>query len=434
MPSRAYHINYSVRRPVREMTRTESPTDPLEHCPDSEQESGAAPLHPTDGQLTDPAASSQGPIGRRVAEARRTLLGSSAAQSARQEAALVLVEHVDRLEAMLRHTKDMITVLDENGLLMFSNAAAGRLTGHGEEVNTSTALDFIHPDDAQAAVEVFDRCVESPGSFASAEVRIRHADNSWHYVDAYAENCLDGPVTGVVVSMRDVCERRAGQENLQRANEAMRSFVAVASHDLRSPVAVIRGLAGTLAADWAALPETEKLDIAHMVARASERMGRLVENLLMISRLDAGVSAGRPRPVLLRDAVDLAVRHMEDRDSVRVGVPDEVRVMVDPEHLERMLTNYLHNAVNHGRSPVTVEAITTGTLVELRVIDSGAGVSEEFVPRLFERFFRAGAQDAQGTGLGLSIVRDLARAAGGDAWYEVGSGGGCFVMALPSAE
>ncbi|HVA43182.1 MAG TPA: PAS domain-containing sensor histidine kinase [Acidimicrobiales bacterium] len=418
------------------MTRTESPTQLLEISPDPEYARRVDPdPDGTGGQRPEPAgaALAEGPIGRRVAEARSTILGSTADQAARHEAALVLVEHVDRLEAMLRHTKDMITVLDENGLVMFSNAAAGRLTGHGEEVNTTNALDFIHPDDAQAAADTFDSCLEIPGSFASAEIRIRHADNSWHYVDAYAENCLDGPVTGVVVSMRDVCERRAGQESLQRANEAMKSFVAVASHDLRSPVAVIRGLAGTLAADWAALPEAERLDIAQMVARASERMGRLVENLLMISRLDAGVSAGRPRPVLLRDAVDLAVRHMEDRESVRVGVPDEVLVMVDPEHLERMLTNYLHNAVNHGRSPVTVEATTAGPLVELRVIDSGDGVPEEFVPRLFERFFRADAQEVRGTGLGLSIVRDLARAAGGDVWYEAGRGGGCFGVSLPSA-
>ncbi|HUZ42894.1 MAG TPA: PAS domain-containing sensor histidine kinase [Acidimicrobiales bacterium] len=421
------------------MTRTESLTEPLEVSPDAGEEGGSGPRPVQNGfdghgpnQGHPP--SDEGPIARRVAEARRTILGSTAGAAARQEAALVLVEHVDRLEAMLRHTKDMITVLDENGLVMFSNAAAGRLTGHGEEVNTRNALDFIHPDDAQAAADTFDRCVETPGSFASAEIRIRHADVSWHYVDAYAENCLDGPVTGVVVSMRDVCDRRAGQETLQRANEAMRSFVAVASHDLRSPVAVIRGLAGTLAADWSALPDSERLDIAQMVARASERMGRLVENLLMISRLDSGVSAGRPRPVPLRDAVDLAVRHMEDRDSVRVSVSDDVVVMVDPEHLERMLTNYLHNAVNHGRSPVRVEATVAGALVELRVIDSGGGVPEEFVPRLFERFFRADAQEVRGTGLGLSIVRDLARAAGGDAWYEAGRGGGCFVMSLPDAQ
>lgn len=420
------------------MNRTESLTELLEISPDSGQEHRSGPGQVqagADGHGPGQAvpAAAQGPIARRVADARRTILGSTAGPTARHEAGLVLVEHVDRLEAMLRHTQDMIAVLDENGLLMFSNTAAGRLTGYGEEVNASHAMDLVHPDDTQTAADVFDRCVQNPGSFASAEIRIRYADDSWHHVDAYAENCLDDPVTGVVVSMRDVCDRRAGEESLQRANEALRSFVAVASHDLRSPVAVIRGLAGTLAADWAALPESERLDIARMVARASERMGRLVENLLMISRLDAGVSAGHPRPVVLRDAVDLVVRHMEDRDLVRVGVADEVAVMVDPEHLERMLTNYLHNAVNHGQSPVAVEATTAGPLVELRVIDSGAGVPEEFVPRLFERFFRANAQEVRGTGLGLSIVRDLARAAGGEAWYEAGRGAGCFVVSLPSA-
>jgi len=317
--------------------------------------------------------------------------------------------------------------------VMFSNAAAGLLTGHGEEVNNTTAPDFIHPEDQQTASDAFDSCLEVPGSFANAELRVRHADGSWHYVDAYAENCLDDPVTGVVVSMRDVCDRRRSEESLQRANEALRSFVAVASHDLRSPVAVIRGLAGALASDWAILADQERLDIAQMVARASERMGRLVENLLMISRLDAGVTAGQPRRVELRQAVSLAGRHLEEVGPIGLAVPEGLEVWVDQEHLERILTNYLHNAASHGLAPVTVEAAPAGSLVEIRVLDSGPGVPEELVPRLFERFFRADARETLGTGLGLSIVRDLAQAAGGDAWYEPGRGGACFVVSLPAS-
>ena len=383
----------------------------------------------------DAPADDEGPIARELAGARAVLrrarLGPDEA-----EAVSSLVDHVDRLEVMLRHTTDMITVLDTNGVVMFSNAAAGRLTGHGEEVNDTNALDFIHPDDVQAATDAFNACVEEPGSSARAEIRIRHADGSWHYVDAYAENCLDEPLTGVVVSMRDSCDRHTRDESMEKANEALKSFVAVASHDLRSPVAVVRGLAGALAEDWDNLPDSERRDIAEMVARAADRMGRLVENLLMISKLDAGVTAGLPEHVSLDSAVAQAVRHMEEPEGVQVGIDEGLEVVVDPDHLERILTNYLHNATHHGRPPVTVEARRSATdprMVEIRVRDSGAGVPAEAVERLFERFFRAQAEQTRGTGLGLAIVRDLARAAGGDAWYEAGAVGGCFGVSLPAA-
>ena len=387
-----------------------------------------------DGSGRVPADYGEGPIAKEVGAARDLLLGAQLVP-AHAGAAAALVEHIDRLEVMLRHTTDMITVLDPDGVVMFSNAAAGLLTGHGEEVNDRNALDFIHPEDVQAASDAFTACVEVPGSNARADIRIRHADGSWHYVDAYAENCLDDSVTGVVVSMRDVCEHHRHDESLEKANEALKSFVAVASHDLRSPVAVVRGLAGALSEDWDNLPESERRDIAEMVARAADRMGRLVENLLMISKLDAGVTAGLPEPIGLAGAVAQAVRHMEDPEGVGVDVASDLVVVVDPDHLERILTNYLHNATHHGRAPVSVSANRSPQdegLVEIRVLDSGAGVPEEAVDRLFERFFRAQAEQTRGTGLGLAIVRDLARSAGGDAWYEGGPEGGCFGFSLPA--
>lgn len=387
------------------------------------------------GSTRVPADDGEGPTDRKIGAARDLLLGARL-EPAQGEAARTVLEYVDRLEVMLRHTTDMITVLDPNGVVLFSNAAAGLLTGHGEEVNDRNALDFIHPDDAQAATEAFDACCEVPGSHASAEIRIRHADGSWHYVDAYAENCLEEPITGVVVSMRDICDRRSHDESLEKANESLKSFVAVASHDLRSPVAVVRGLAGALADDWDTLPDDERRDIAEMVARAADRMGRLVENLLMISKLDAGATAGLPESVPLSAAVNQAVRHMEEPAGVEVDIDADLAVAIDPDHLERILTNYLHNATHHGRAPVTVNArraTEDPKMIEIRVRDSGSGVPSEAVGHLFERFFRAQSDQTRGTGLGLAIVRDLARAAGGDAWYEAGGVGGCFGVSLPAA-
>jgi signal transduction histidine kinase len=110
---------------------------------------------------------------------------------------------------------------------------------------------------------------------------------------------------------------------------------------------------------------------------------------------------------------------------------------VDEEHLQRMVTNYLVNSLRYGAPPVTVRACRVGADVEVRVLDRGLGVPEEFRARVFDKFARGDkrlSRDNQGTGLGLAIVRGLARAAGGDAWYEPNEpSGASFGLRLPAA-
>jgi signal transduction histidine kinase len=110
-------------------------------------------------------------------------------------------------------------------------------------------------------------------------------------------------------------------------------------------------------------------------------------------------------------------------------VSDDVRVLVDPEHLRRILVNYLVNADHHGAAPVRVTATFKGDTVEVCVRDSGAGVPADFVERLFTSFARADMSDRRGTGLGLSIVEGLADANGGTAFYDR-SDGPCFGVRL----
>ena len=108
-------------------------------------------------------------------------------------------------------------------------------------------------------------------------------------------------------------------------------------------------------------------------------------------------------------------------------------VFADRGRVQQMLANYVNNAVRHGEPPVTVRTSRVDGSVEIRVEDGGTGVPIELVPRLFGKFVR-GAND-QGTGLGLFIVRELARAQGGDAWYEARpTGGAAFALRLPSAD
>jgi signal transduction histidine kinase len=229
-------------------------------------------------------------------------------------------------------------------------------------------------------------------------------------------------------------ERRLADDLLQ-ANEAMREFVAVASHDLRTPVAIIKGFTATMAVEWDRLGDAEKLEYLATISRQGDHLGRLVDDLLTMSKLDAEAVKPDLRSVRVGDVVLETLRDLGIEHNVEARVPDNLCVDADREHLLRIIRNYVENAVKHGRPPVSVVAYDAGPSVEIRVIDHGPGVPHDFRERLFQRFARASrgkGREVSGTGLGLSIVRGLAAAGGGDAWFEsVEPTGACFAVRLP---
>ena len=354
----------------------------------------------------------------------------------------VVLTLVDRLEAMLANTTEMITVLGADGTIRYSNSAAGALTGFGEDVNGSDATSFIHPDDQERAMGTLARCVAEAGGIARTEIRLRYADGTWHEVEASAHNCLDTPVGGIVVSMRDVTERNAAARIQRSAHESMRHFVALASHELRTPTTVIKGFADILERRWEEIEDVERRRYAAEVAAAATRLSRLIDDLLILSSADAGVDRAPRHAVGVGQAARrVAAAFGPAGEGVTFAVDEGVRVVANVDQLDRMLHNYLDNALRYGALPVVVEAAVDPAdpaWVEVRVIDHGTGVQAMFVPELFGAFSRADKSASRltgGTGLGLAIVRALARANGGDAWYDaVTPAGSRFVLRLPAPE
>ena len=352
----------------------------------------------------------------------------------------VVRELVSRLEAMLEHTTDMITVVAADGTIRYSNRAAGELTGHDESVNGTEAFAFIHPEDLDSTLDAFLRCAGTPGAVEVVEFRLRYADGSWRPVEAYAKNCLDDRVAGIVVSMRDISDRKAAEAALVDNNEAMKDFVAVASHELRTPTTVIRGFASTLQRRWDDLDDMSKREFVDAVARSAQRLSRLVDDLLIVSRIDADGATDEAELVDVGESVLAAVDEMGGEGSivrVDIDVDGAPRAFMAPHHLRRIVRNLLENAIRYGQPPVEISAREVGGAIEVRVSDHGEGVPPEFVTRLFERFARADtavSREKGGTGLGLSIVRGLVQANGGEVGYEPApSGGACFVVRLPLA-
>jgi signal transduction histidine kinase len=237
---------------------------------------------------------------------------------------------------------------------------------------------------------------------------------------------------------RHADELEAANRRLREADRVKSDFVSMASHELRTPLTSIVGFASTLRAYWERTPDEEKRTYVEVIERQAERLSRLVNDLLAMSRIESGTLVVRAEPVPLGAAVAQALHDLgPDTDPVEVHVGDDIRVLADPDHLQQMLLNYLTNARKYGAPPVSVEARRENGWVVITVADRGPGVPEHFVPSLFERFTQAStgvARKAKGTGLGLSIVRGLAQANGGDAWYEHGDPGARFCIRLPAAD
>ncbi|MCW2973428.1 MAG: response regulator receiver sensor signal transduction histidine kinase [Thermoleophilia bacterium] len=225
-------------------------------------------------------------------------------------------------------------------------------------------------------------------------------------------------------------------EQLTELDRLKSRFVAMASHELRTPLASITGFATTLRDRWDDIHEPDRLKFLGIIDDQGRRLARLVDNLLVLSSIESGVIAARPEELPLDRAIRLVVGDLGNLDHrVTIDVPRELTVVADRDHLEQMLVNYVTNALKYGSDPIVVEGRVDNGLASVRVRDHGVGVPADVAPTLFEEFSRARSHsDAgiEGTGLGLSIVRGLARAGGGDAWYEPNQPtGSVFAFSLP---
>lgn len=252
-------------------------------------------------------------------------------------------------------------------------------------------------------------------------------------------------VTRLSTAFNDMLGRVEGALHARELSEAkLRRFVADASHELRNPLAAIRG--------YAELGQRSPDGTAHALGRIgaeSERMTKLVNDLLLLARLDADARV-EPRPV---DAVEAVLNAVSDAQATSrdhrwlLDLPEEpVEVLADPDRLQQVLVNLLANARTHTPAGTTVTASVErrgasaqpgGGVAVIRVTDDGPGIPTEVLPRIFERFARADDTRAHSaalsTGLGLAIVRAVVESFGGAASVESRPGLTRFTVVLPLA-
>jgi PAS domain S-box-containing protein len=318
---------------------------------------------------------------------------------------------------------DGVIGVDAHGVITFANPAAATMLGYSRvDLLGVQEHDIFHGRPASDTHPVDECCVvrtamDTGTAAASAAESFLAADGHVFPVELAVGPILeDELITGAVVVFRDVSERR-------KIEKMKNEFVSVVSHELRTPLTSIRGSLGLLAGGAGGLLTPKADRMVTVALESSERLTRLINDMLDIERIESGtmpvqLEDCRPRE-LIEQAVDsvrgLAGNH---RLSVRAD-PALVHVRADADRIVQTLTNLIGNAVKFSPPLTTIEisAAQQGSRVHFAVADQGRGIPPEKLNSIFERFEQVDSSDSRekgGTGLGLAISKTIAHRHGSD--------------------
>ncbi|MBI2843441.1 MAG: HAMP domain-containing protein [Armatimonadetes bacterium] len=339
-------------------------------------------------------------------------------------------EDNDRMETILTTMVDGIVVTDESGTItLFNKASEGIFQRRAEEVvGKSIAEADLHPELSKVVRETL-----QTQRLARKELRLPGPDRV--SLSAYSSPVKDQSlnVRGAVVVLHDLTE-------IRRHEKAQKEFVANVSHELRTPITAVLVTAEALLSGAKDDPKLLQRFLGTLVSE-SERLSLLIDDLLEIAKREAGQRKIRKTEVAIRDVVERVFSlckgaAQRNQITVTVDLPDIV-IFADEQQIEQVLANLLDNAIKYTPQGglVTVTAVEEDESVSLSVSDTGIGIPQGEVSRVFERFYRvdkARSRQLRGTGLGLSIVKDIVEAHGGTVTVQTMLGeGSTFTVTLP---
>lgn len=336
----------------------------------------------------------------------------------------------ERLDAVLNAMVEGVLVVDADGGLLIVNNRLRELFDAWGEIRGRPPLEVVRNADFEQLLADAEKTDEP----VSCEIQVGGPEPRDLRVQAVRFPSGDQPRIGTVAVFHDLTE-------IRRLEQVRQDFVANASHELRTPLAAVQGFTETLlrSSDLSADDQHSYLGI---IERHALRLGHIVDDLLVLSRAESGVAS------LQFGEVDVAAmaaslvadanrRPTASRLAIELAIEDKAVAWADRQATEQVLSNLLDNAIKYtepgGRIEVGVEV--EDSQIRTRVSDTGLGIPEEDLARIFERFYRvdkARSRELGGTGLGLSIVRHLVQRMGGEIFVQSEFGeGSTFSFTLP---
>lgn len=356
-----------------------------------------------------------------------------------------------RLELMLSASGTGFWEWDvATGDLLWSDAIFEQhgLTPGGAPPAFPEYLETIHPDDRDRFGEAIQRALDDRGTF-DLEFRVLWPDGSVHWTRGSGRAFFDaaGRPRRMIGTGQDITQRKvleAERDELlveeRQAQEFREAFIDVISHELRTPITTILGTTELLSKPGRIEDPEVRATLLADTRAESERLYRLVEDLLVLGRIERDRLVVDSEPLhlgrLLRQAI---ARSASDLPSIRIEleVPDDVPIVAgEATYVEQILRNLLENAAKYAPvgSEVTVAVIPAADQVSIEVVDEGPGIPDESIPHVFELFYRDPSvlRTTSGSGIGLFVCRRLAEAMGGHlSVSRPPEGGSVFVFDLP---
>jgi PAS domain S-box-containing protein len=385
------------------------------------------------------------------------LIGLAAWGLSRRERALE--RNRKRFQAMIEHASDAVIIANpRNGEALYASPSVARVVGSTPaEVIGGTSREFFHPEDRERERKLLRGVMERPGAVATTEIRVRHKDGSWVWVEATFSNLVDDPAVGaIVMNFRDITERKHSDAERGRLEQRLRQSAKMEAvgrlaggiaHDFNNILGGILGYAEMLVES---APEgTPQRRYAQNVLTGANRAAALVEQILSYSRSQRGKRAPVELDRVAAETLELVRGSLPERIGLHTRLPDEPLFVVgDATQLHQIVMNLCTNAIHAmgeqgvlrvelGAHEVAADrtlahgVLQAGSYARLAVRDTGTGMDEATIAKVFEPFFTT-KEVGKGTGLGLSLVYGIVTDSGGAIEVESRPGAGStFTIYLP---
>lgn len=362
-----------------------------------------------------------------------------------QKNAEVLRQNSERkLKALIENGTDIITMLDKNGIVIYSSPSVTRILGYEqEELYGQIGFDLVHPDDAQQVVNFFFDIIQKPGVTVPISFRYKKKDGSYIFIESIGNNLLDEPdINAVIVNSRDINEWKLNEEAILNAkkeaeemNNLKSSFLANMSHELRTPLVGILGFAELLHEDT---QDPGKKDMVNTILFSGQRLLQTLNSILDLSKIEANKMEINKTVIDVAETVRSSVKIFREFAAKRglylnVKISEEIiRCIADERLLVQVVNNLVSNAVKYTiQGGVTVKAssiVQNGkAMVKISVSDTGIGIAQKDLDLIFKEFRQASegfSRKYEGAGLGLTITKKFVELMGGSISVESEPGKG----------
>ena len=374
--------------------------------------------------------------------------------TARKKIEAELRKREEHFRLLIENASDLISVIDNQGALLFQSPSAGRMLGYRpEEMIGHSLFEYLHPEDAPRLGPAIQRAAANPGLPVSVEYRFRHQEGSWRYIQSVGRSIPGEAEAGfIIVNSRDISETRKLEEQFRQSQkmEAIGQLAGGVAHDLNNILTVVHMQLDLLKYGEPLNPV--QLESVVDIEKASRRAADLTRQLLMFSRRQAAMKGDLDLNAVVTNITKMLQRIVGEDVGMHISyAPQPLPVHADSGMLDQVLLNLAVNsrdAMPDGGRLIIETSVAVfdemaasqrplaraGKFACLTVSDTGGGIPPEVLPRIYEPFFTT-KDIGKGTGLGLATVFGIIQQHKGKLWFETRDGiGTTFFIELPITE